>query len=310
MRSFLNRVWPDPEPQPRWDLVALALIGGLVIGSLTQNLGMLGYDWLTMFHANAATDIYYPPWTSTVLWPLAALPWRLGLALINGITIASVALATYYEGRLQDRPWRLLAVGMALFSFQTILVLWTGHIDGLALLAIFALPWLAPVVLMKATFVSFVVITRKSWFLAALSFCVISLLVWLGWPQNLLATLAFRNSHPSSAGWQKTGWLPPVLGALMLIKSKRSDWLQAVAAGSLIYPFVLPYHFLVLLPALGTLSGLALFACWAATWAMAIAAGAGNFYWLYFLFPSLIWLLRWRANGEKQSWLELLTSKS
>lgn len=309
IRALLNRIWPEPEPPARWDLAALALVGGITIGLLTQSLGMLGYDWYTMFHANTATDIYYPPWTSIVLWPLAELPWRLGLALINGITIASVSLATYHQGQSQPRGWRLAAVGMALLSFQTLLVLWTGHIDGLALLAIFALPWLAPLLLMKATFVTFVMLTRKSWFLAALAFGILSLLIWPGWPQEILATLSFRNTHPSAAGWQKTGWLPPMVGAVMLLKSKRSDWLQAVTAGSLIYPFILPYHFLVLLPALGTLSGLALFACWAASWAMAIAAGANGLYWLYFLFPVLIWLLRWRANGEKQSWLELIIPK-
>jgi hypothetical protein len=308
-RELLNRIWPEPEPAPRWDLVALTLLSGIAIGLATQSVGMLGYDWYTMFHANTATDIYYPPWTSIVLWPLAELPWRLGLALINGITIASVSVATYHQGQGQTRGWRLAAVGLALFSFQTILVLWTGHIDGLALLGILALPWLAPLVLMKATFVGFAVLTRKSWFAAAVIFGTISLIVWPGWPQEIVATLPFRNTHPSAAGWQKTGWLPPLAGAVMLLYSKRSDWLQTVAAGSLIYPFVLPYHFLVLLPALGTLSGLALFASWAASWAMAFAAGTGAFYWLYFLFPSLIWLLRRRANGGQQSWLELLISK-
>jgi hypothetical protein len=310
LRKLTERIWPEPEPKPRWDLVALALAAGILIGLLTQNLGMLGYDWLTMFHANTATDIYYPPWTSQVLWPLAALPWRLGLALINGITIAAVALVTYQAGAENNRGWRLAAAFMALFSFQTMLVLWTGHIDGLALLAILGLPWLAPIVLMKATFIGFAVITRKSWLLAALVFGVLSLLIWPGWPMDLVATLPFRNTHPSAAGWAKTGWLPPLLGAWLLLNSKRTDWLQNVAAGSLLYPFLLPYHYVVLLPALGTLSGVALFAVWGSSWLMAIPGGTDRYFLLYFLFPILIWILRRRANHGNQSWLELLRSKS
>ncbi len=307
INAFLDRIWPsEPANRTRLDLVALALASGLALGWLLRDAPLLGYDWLTMFHANTATDVYYPPWTSIVLWPLAELPWRLGLALINGVTIAAVAVSTYHQGVLHNNPWRIPATLMAVVSLQLATVLWLGHIDGLALLAILGLPWLAPVVLMKATFVGFAVLARKSWFIAAAVFGGLSLLLWPGWPSALIGTLGFRNTHPSAAGWQVTGWLPAAAGLLMLALSRRTDWLQITAAASLLYPFLLPYHSLVLLPAFGRLSGLRVVAAWLAGWLMLAPVALNAYYWLYFVMPALLWYWSYRQNGRQQTWLALL----
>jgi len=310
LNTFLDRIWPpEPANRTRLDLVALALAGGLALGWLLRDAPLLGYDWLTMFHANTATDVYYPPWTSIVLWPLAELPWRLGLALINGITIAAVAVSTYHQGVLDKNPWRIPATLLAVLTLQVAIVLWLGHIDGLALLAILGLPWLAPVVSMKATFVGFGVFARKSWFITALVFGGLSLLLWPGWPATLASTLDFRNTHPSAAGWAVTGWLPAALGVLMLAHSRRTDWLQITAAGSLLYPFLLPYHSLVLLPAFGALRGLRLITAWLAAWLMLIPVALNDHYWLYFMLPAWLWFWRYRQNGLKLSWLTLLQGR-
>lgn len=307
INAYLDRIWPpDAANRIRLDLVALALAGGLILGWLLRDAPLLGYDWLTMFHANTATDVYYPPWTSIVLWPLAELPWRLGLAFINGITIAAVAVCTYHQGVLGQNRWRIPATLLAVLTFQVAMVLWLGHIDGLALLAILGLPWLAPVVFMKATFVGFAIFARKSWFIAALAFGLLSLLVWPGWPGSLVGTLGFRNTHPSAAGWAVTGWLPAGLGVLMLAFSKRTDWLQLMAAGSLLYPFLLPYHSLVLLPAFGALRGLRLLTAWLAAWLMLIPVALNEHYWLYLVMPALLWFWRYRQNGPQHTWLALV----
>lgn len=311
INAYLDRVWPpEPANRARLDLVALALIGGLGLGWLLREAPLLGYDWLTMFHANTTTDVYYPPWTSIMLWPLAELPWRLGLTLINGISIAAVAVSTYHQGVLKNNPWRIPATLLAVLTLQVAMVLWLGHIDGVALLAVLGLPWLAPVVLMKATFVGFAVVARKSWFIAALVFGAVSLVLWPGWPGTLASTLSFRNTHPSAAGWQVTGWLPAALGVLMLALSRRTDWLQIIAAGSLLYPFLLPYHSLVLLPAFGGLRGVRLVIAWLAAWLMLIPVALNNLYWLYFVMPAFIWFWRYRENGRQHSWLALLQGRA
>jgi hypothetical protein len=302
--QIVNRIWPPlPQTTPKpWHLFLLTLTGGLCIGLLIQDAPFLGYDWVTMFHRNIATDTYYPPWTSWVLYPLAELPPRLGLGLINGITIATVAGFTYHNGRQNTRGWRMVAVLLALLSFQTAVVLWTGHIDGLALLAIWALPLAVPVLLMKATFIGFAVFARWQWLLAALVFAALSLLIWPGWPNHILVTLDFRNTHPASAGWHRTGWLPIVVGATLFLFSKRTDPFQLMAAGSLVYPFMLPYHYLVLLPVMGEMKSVRLVLAWALTWLMIFPAAFEGHFFVYFLFPLLIWWTRCEANGIAQTW--------
>lgn len=225
INTLADHIWPATQATAtRWQLFAMTLAAGLALGWLMRSAPLLGHDWLIMFHANTATDVYYPPWTSLLLTPLANLPWRDGLALINGISIATVATSTYHQGKQTNNPWRLGATLLAVFSLQLAIVLWLGHIDGLALLGLLALPWAAPLVLMKATFIGFAVFARKSWFLAAVLFGLASLLLWPGWPNQLLQTLSLRNTHPSAAGWEVTGWLPPVIGLVMLLLRPWKKW--------------------------------------------------------------------------------------
>jgi hypothetical protein len=242
-----------------------------------------------------------------LLSPLAELPFAWGLGLINGITLAAVAALTWRVGREQPRGWRLLACALALASLQVAVVLWTGHIDGLALLGLLALPWAAPLVLMKATFIGFAVLTRRDWLLAALVFGLLSLLLWPGWVGELLATLDFRNTHPAAGGWRTTGWLPPLFGLLMLVNSRRTDPFQAMAAGAFVYPFLLPYHHIVLLPALAALAPGRMLLAWLAAWAMALPAGIEAHYWVYFVFPFAIWW--WRRDAGDETWWTLVNRR-
>jgi hypothetical protein len=307
LNTALDRIWPPAHTtRLRLDLLALTLAGGLALGWALRDAPLLGHDWLVMYFANRATDVYYPPWTSIILRPLASLPWRSGLALLNGLTIAAVAIYTFHQGTLAKNPARVAATLLAILTPQVAIVLWAGQIDGLAVLGILGLPWLAPLVLMKATFVGFSVLASKHWFLAALGCGLLSWLLWPGWPAQLIATLAVRGTHLSAAGWPVTGWLPPLAGLVLLLLSQRTDWLQMVAAGSLLYPFSLPYHWIVLLPALGGLRGRELLASWLAAWLMLIPIGLNAYHWLYFVFPFVIWWQRQRQPGHDDSWLALL----
>ncbi len=288
-----------------WLLFPLAILIGLFIGLLTSKIPVMGYDWINMFSRNQATDMYYPLWTSMVLWPLAELPPHLGLAIINGITIATVALTTFYQG-YSNKRWKIIAVVLALMSPQTLIVLWTGHIDGLALLGIWALPWAIPIVLMKSTFIGFAVLTRKSWLIAALLFSLLSILIWPDWIKHLIATLPFRNTHPASGGWESTGIVPVVLGLILFLFSRRKDVFQNMAAGSLLYPFILPYHYIVLLPALGELKGSRLFLTWLAAWLMLFPIALEKIFFLYLIFPVLIWWQRKTQAPDEETWHQLI----
>lgn len=104
-----------------------------------------------------------------------------------------------------------------------------------------------------------------------------------------MAALKFRYTHPSAVGWQVTGWLPPLIGLVFLLRTNRTDTFQSIAAGSLLYPFILPYHFIVLLPAMGRLRGLRLFIAWLAAWVMLVPVAFNNYFEIYFIFPGVIW---------------------
>jgi hypothetical protein len=306
--GYLDRVWPQRGEErgkpPVWQLWLLALLGALLLGLLIQDYPILGYDWLITFQHNLRTAAYYPPWTAWLLAPFAALPWRLGLGLINGLALSTIALMTYYQGR--ERAWRVLATLLALFSLQTAHLLWLGQIDGYAMWGIWGLPWSVPLVLMKSSFVVFVVFSRKSWFYAALIFLVLSLAIWPGWMLGLVGTLEQRTQLPFAGGWHVTGWAPVLLGLFLLLRGKRSDPFQNLAAGALIHPFVLPYHFVVLLPALGDLRGLRLALAWLAAWAMIVPIVFERFHLVYFVFPVAIWLFRQRETRADETWAALV----
>ena len=172
INKFLDNIWPQEaekkDSPPNWQLFLLTLFAGLVLGYLIQDAPFLGYDWYKVFFKNQATNALYPPWTSLAISPIAHLPWRLGLGLVNGISLATVGVMTYQQGK---NRWRFLATLLSIFSFQMVMVLWLGAIDGYALLGILALPWTLPLILMKSTFIGFAVFTRKSWFVGALFFC-------------------------------------------------------------------------------------------------------------------------------------------
>jgi hypothetical protein len=279
---------------------------------LIQDAPLLGYDWYYLFQRNLPTNIYYPPWhyppwTDIVLSPLANLPWRFGLALINGISIATVTLMTFHQGRENPR-WRFPATLLALFSLQTFIVLWLGHIDGLAMLGFWALPWAIPIVAMKSTFIGFAILSKKSWFLGAIVFGILSLAIWPGWPIELISTMDFRNRHPAAGGWRQTGYIPVIAGLLLLLKSKRTDLFQALAAGAILYPFILPYHAIVLLPALGALKGVRLLVAWLAAWMMLVPLIVQGQFWIYFVFPLAIWYFRYSdtENENRSTWIALI----
>jgi hypothetical protein len=316
INKFLDNVWPQEtekkDSPPDWQLFLLTLFAGLVLGYLIQDAPLLGYDWYYLFQRTEPTNIYfppwiYPPWTDIILAPLANLQWRLGLALINGISITTLTLMTYKQGG-KNKHWRLLATFMALFSLQSVVVLWLGHIDGIALLSLWALPWALPMLLMKSTFIGVAVFTRKSWFIAASAFGVFSLIIWPGWPAQLISTLDFRTGHPSAGGWRQTGYLPVIVGAFLFLKSKRTDLYQAMAAGAILYPFILPYHHIVLLPALGKLRGLRLLIAWLAAWMMLAPVILQDQFWIYFVFPLVIWLFRYSEQEKDQDWFALIKS--
>jgi hypothetical protein len=136
----------------------LAVIFSL-LGRLIPVDGFFAWDWVHFFGIGNV-PVYYPPWTELVVrW--------LTYPILIGLSLAAVGLAAYLRSR---HPLSLVCV------FITLPVMWTlflGQVDGLALLGVIGLPWLAPLALLKPQVSLWAFGARSSWLIAL----AISLLV-------------------------------------------------------------------------------------------------------------------------------------
>jgi len=79
---------------------------------------------------------------------------------------------------------------------------------------------------------------------------------------------------------------------LVLFPFSGPDPLRLMASGVLIMPFFMPYHFLMLLPALGRVRSFRRWILWLLTWTLAgVPAFGGWTKYLALSFPVAVWLL-------------------
>ncbi|QYK51757.1 MAG: hypothetical protein KF701_04500 [Anaerolineales bacterium] len=303
LRGILRENRTETSSPPYWRAAFMVLLGAAVFGWLLRDAPLLGWDWFHTIRIGGDIDVWYPGWTKLLTRPLAGLPWRWGLAFSNGLMLAGVAIATYLQRR--DR-WSALGAVLAVLSPPVLVLLWAGNVDGWALLGYLTLPWGVPLLMIKPTIGAFVLLTRRSWFIAGLVFTALTLLVWGWWPAQAIGMhVTGGNIHTSSSmGWYILGWPIGALGVLlMLFTDRKSPW-HMMAAGSFLMPYVFPYHFILLLPALGRWGGLRQVLVWLAAWTL-----FGSFIfgyaatWVGYLFPLVVWLFIFEETPRSQTWL-------
>jgi hypothetical protein len=273
--------------------------GVLALLPIFMNAPLLGWDWFYGYIRNLPSEIY-TPWIDWVLWPVRALPWRTGLAVTNGVTVMVVAVLTLLEGRT---TWKYLGVILALANPPIWFILWDGQADAWGLVGLLAMPIGLPLVLMKPTMIAFVVLARKRWVLLSVGFGLLTILIWGWWPGKLLSTLDQRVGHPSPMGWMIQGIYLLVIGLVLLLFTDRQDPYQYLAAGAFLYPFVMPYHFIALLPALGRLTNLRQLALWLLSWTLLLEVGVGGIWKdIAYLFPLFAWYWLRSPQWFERSW--------
>lgn len=283
-----RREWTLSAPFD-WRITIACGVGALLLFPLVRLLPVAGWDWGVYF---ARGDLaQYPPWSGLVLAPLTILPWREGLALVNGMTLCAVAFATRREADGQRPLPRFLAPLLALLSPPTLMLLWQGNIDGLVQFGIVSFPFGLVVALIKPHLAIWAVAARRSWVIAALAFLLISLVIWAGWPVDLFATLPARNAHPMAMGWQNLSPVLLIIGLAML-PFTRADPLHLMCVGAFLTPYLLPQHLLLLLPSLGRVQGTRRLLLWGMAWTTALPAMFMS-WGLYaaYLFPLVAWWL-------------------
>lgn len=303
LRNIFPKDATHPGDPPYWRAAAMVLLGGFLLGLLLYRAPLLGWDWFYTLRAGGDIDVWYPGWTKLLTRPLALLPWRWGLAFSNGLMLAAVAIATYRQRR--DRVSALGAL-LAVLSPPVLVLLWAGNVDGWALLGYLTLPWGVPLLLIKPTLGAFVLLTRRSWFVAGLVFAAITLLVWGWWPAQAIGMhVTGGNLHSSSSmGWYILGWPIGVVGLVLMLFTNRKDPWHMMAAGAFLMPYVFPYHFILLLPVLGQWRGLRQWLAWLAAWSLFVSFIFGySLAWVGYCFPLAVWLFIYSETAPSETWL-------
>lgn len=291
-----------PPRFPDWRAAAMVIVGAIGLGLLLYRVPLLGWDWYVVFRPKGEITFWYPGWTRLLTDILAYLPWRWGLTFSNGLTIAAVSIATFRESR---NRWGYVAAVMALLSFPVMILVWDGNVDGWALLGYLLLPWGVPLLLIKPTIGAFALLARRSWFIAGAIFAVVSVLIWGWWPAQAIGIHVIGDyKHTAAMGWYVLGWPIGLIGVLMFLLSNRKDPIHLMASGSFLMPYVFPYHFILLLPALGRLESVRQEILWVISWTLIVPFAFGSEWSLVgYLFPLAVWLLLRKGVTIEDTWL-------
>jgi len=134
----------------------------------------LAFDWLHFFEDAHNMPSFYPPWAGLVCrW----LPWP----VLIGVTLSTYTVAVMKRAR---------SAASAVAAFVALPLWWTlflGQLDGLAMLGILGLPWLAPLALIKPQIAGFAILCRRKCFIVAVCFVLLSFAFWGFWPAKMLA---------------------------------------------------------------------------------------------------------------------------
>lgn len=273
-----------------WAGIAVCLGGGLLLWPLVHRLPVLGMDWLVYFYPRYFEGTY-PPWAYAVMHPFIQIDWRSSFSLANSLTMMTLAVATARQAVGQPRISRYTAVVLSVFMPILFMLLWQGNVDGLVLFGVVAMPLGVPLALLKPTVAGWVIFARRSWLIWAAGFGVLSLLIWGWWPGGMTDAFTTRYLHPMTMGWHNLGWPLALIGVAMLLTSN-ADPYRLMAAGSFLAPYLMPVHYLVLVPAIGRVSGWKRWLLWGWTWVVGLVPGFGGITkYLALGFPFAVWWL-------------------
>jgi glycosyl transferase family 87 len=293
----------------RASFVGLALLAGALLAVLTL-LPPIDYRFFataarawrlgeSSLYDARAPQFFYAPWSLLLLVPLSTLPDRLGQAIFNLITLASLSWGVWALAR----PLPVRALALALATPYTAAVLLLGQWDGLIVagtaLAWWAIarqrPWLLGTALLlittKPTNALLVVLAlllgARAWswglWARALTIPLLALLASFlacGWDWPARYANDLRTTPP--LGYNVSLWRPEIgplwaafvavvaLAWLVWVLARRGLGGEQVAlvlvVNLLISPFVVPYHLVGTAPALAVVArrdgwvGLALWA--------------------------------------------------
>jgi hypothetical protein len=274
---MLAKLLPQPSDIRRsLYTLLMVLICALVIYPLVAKLPMVGWDWYYVFYHAPERLSAYPPFAKYFLGLLTWMEWRKSLALLSAISLVSIGVGTWQHGG------RTGSVLLALLSAPTWYLLWIGHPDGLVLLGM--ITGIFPLALIKPQISIWYYLKDRTSIIWVAFFILITLIIWPFWFLNF-GTATFY--YPAAFGWKAIGWPVALVGGVLLLGAG-SDPDRLMAAGTLISPYLMPYHLVLLVPIIGRVRTLPKIVLFFSTWLVVLGVGLSGWGKLVcFVFPVL-----------------------
>jgi hypothetical protein len=248
-----------------------------LVGVLIPPGGFIGFDWLNFFGIGNIAP-FHPPWTKAVTdlltWPL-----------LIGLGMAAFSLAAV------QRSVHPFSMAAAFFCLPLLWTLFLGQIEGIALLGVVGLPWLAPLALLKPQVTFFAFGAKRSYIAAFLILILVSFLIFGPWWNTMLNVETFyaEGRYPQNIG---LGWWGLPLFAASVWFS-RGDVDMLMLSGAFITPHLIPYNLMPLAPAIARLRPAYAVVAAILSWLPLVFANAfGNWgWWTGWIFPLFLWIL-------------------
>jgi hypothetical protein len=142
---------------------------------------------------------------------------------------------------------------------------------------------------MKPQIAAFSLLAKKRSILAGFIWVLFSLLIWELWPLRLLNvfTPAYQEYYQVEIALFPWG----LIVALPLLYLSQGDEDLLMAAGSFATPHLFPYHFLLLMPALGRMKRVWMVLTWVICWLPLLSNWLGTWAWHFGnLIPLCVWV--------------------
>jgi hypothetical protein len=209
---------------------------------------LMFYDWRTFFGSPDTMPWYHVPWSRYVTQFLT-------LPLLLALTIASYAVATI------DNAQDPASAACAFLCLPLWWTLFLGQLEGIAILGLLGMPYLAPLAFVKPQLAVFAAFARRWWLLALFLVGILSVIIWGNW---VVDPLRWQYGESEVEWPQEVGlglWGLPFF-ALLVWKMPRDDPYWWMLAGAFVTPRLIPYNLLPLMPVIARLP-------W--PWAVAVA---------------------------------------
>jgi hypothetical protein len=242
------------EPYRRGFWIRRGILFGLFFLAL-YGIGLFlpaGFDWIHYYSRGRYHGISMP-------WMKLFVGW-MNYPAVFALSMAGLAIRTR---KYSKSPVPLI---LTLCSLPLLWILHLGNHDILVVLGLVLMPWGVPLALLKPHLTFFAMFAKRQWFLAGAAWGLLTLLLYGFWP------LAQINGVIANTGWRQE-WVQDIslfpwglLAAIPLLWYSRGDEDLLMAAGSLATPHLFPYHFIVLMPALGRMRRRWMILTWLFTW--------------------------------------------